>query len=486
LTKRKTFFRKKIELHINCWFKSQKIKKMTKEEFILELSEIGAIKFGDFTLKSGLHSPFYFDLRDMVSYPYLLNGISELVAEEIKDYDYELVTGIPYTALPIASLVADKLNKPLVYMRKEEKAYGTKNNVIGKFEKGSKCIVIDDLITTGDSKIETAKAYEKEGVEIKDFVVVIDRSSNGKEILGKDGYNLISLISLEEILEILLKNNRISAEKATEVREYTKSLDESAPKSKKEANNSKTQKLVNLIKEKQSNLILSLDVDNQKEFFEILDKTASEIVMLKTHVDIIDDYDENFVPKLQEYAKKYNFLIFEDRKFADIGNTVKKQFQGGVYKISEWADFITVHMVPGHGILEGLFDGVDNVSSFVLARMSSAGNLINETYSRKAIDISSKYNEVVSGFIGHGLDVEDIKKYKNKFPEGYLLLMPGVQLEAGKDNMGQQYVTVEDAITGGADCVIVGRGIYGKNNPEELAKVYRERAWKAYSDRIGK
>ncbi|MBL7108605.1 MAG: orotate phosphoribosyltransferase, partial [Candidatus Cloacimonetes bacterium] len=148
---------------------------MTIEKFILDLEKIGAIKFGNFTLKSGLQSPFYFDLRDMISCPEILDGIAELLAEKIKDMDFDILTGIPYTALPIASLVSAKLGKPLIYMRKEEKAYGTGNNVIGKFEKGDKCLVIDDLITTGASKIETAEKYEKEGVVVKDFMVVIDR-----------------------------------------------------------------------------------------------------------------------------------------------------------------------------------------------------------------------------------------------------------------------------------------------------------------------
>ena len=106
---------------------------MTKEQFVFELEKIGAIKFGKFTLKSGLVSPFYFDLRDMISFPEILKGVSELLAERIKDMKFDVLTGIPYTALPIASLVASKLKKPLVYMRKEEKAYGTGKNIIGKF-----------------------------------------------------------------------------------------------------------------------------------------------------------------------------------------------------------------------------------------------------------------------------------------------------------------------------------------------------------------
>ena len=455
---------------------------MTKEQFILELEKIGAIKFGSFTLKSGLTSPFYFDLREMISFPFILEGIADLLVERIKVMEFDVLTGIPYTALPIASLVASKMQKPLVYMRKEEKAYGTGNNVIGKFEKGAKCLVIDDLITTGASKIETAEKYEKEGIIIEDFVVVIDRSSYGTEELAKDGYKLHSLITLDEIVKLLKSKNLITDEKVSEVEEFTASLNK--PKENKEKYiNPLTQKLLNKINEKRSNLVLSLDVTTQNEFFNMLDKVGDEIVMLKTHVDIIDDYDENFVPKLQEYAKKQNFLIFEDRKFADIGNTVRHQFRNGVYKIADWAEYVTVHMVAGEMILKGLFEGIEGHAGFVLAKMSSKGNLLNETYTRKCFEAAKKNPQWVAGFIGHGNSVEDIKRFKAKFPGSELLMMPGVKKEKGSDAMGQQYITIEDAVGGGADCIIVGRGILKADDPGKEAKLYRERAWKAYKKR---
>jgi len=456
---------------------------MTTEQFVLELEKIGAIKFGSFTLKSGLVSPFYFDLRDMISYPEILDGVAELLAERIKDMDFDVLTGIPYTALPIASLVSTKLGKPLIYMRKEEKAYGTGNNVIGQFKKGDKCLVIDDLITTGASKIETAEGYEKEGVIVEDFVVVIDRSANGTEELAKDGYKLHSLITLDEIVELLRNKSLIAEEKVKEVEDFTKSLIK--PKITKEKYiNPLTQKLMDKMVEKQSNLVLSLDVTTQTDFFDILDKCGEEIVMLKTHVDILDDYDENFVPKLQKYAKRQNFLIFEDRKFADIGNTVRHQFRNGVYKINDWAEYITVHMVAGELILKGLFEGIENRAAFVLARMSSKGNLLNETYTRKCFEAAKKNPQWVAGFIGHGKDVEDIKRFKKKFPGSELLMMPGVKLERGSDAMGQQYITVEEAVGGGADCIIVGRGVIKAKDPKKEAKIYRERAWKAYEARL--
>ncbi|MCF7911653.1 MAG: orotidine-5'-phosphate decarboxylase [Candidatus Cloacimonetes bacterium] len=453
---------------------------MSREQFIEELFKIGAVKFGTFTLKSGKVSPFYFDLRDMISYPELLDGIVELLVEKLQGIEFDVITGIPYTALPIASLVADRLQKPLIYMRKEEKAYGTGNNVIGKFTPGAVCIVIDDLITTGESKIETAERLEAEGVVVKDFVVVIDRSNDGSGILAKSGYILHSLIALDEILAILQKGKYIDNKMADQVKEFTQALAEESTQ-EVENLNPLTIKLKETMQRKQSNLILSLDVTSQSEFFRILDKTAAEIVMLKTHVDILDDYDEHFTGKLQEYARRYDFHIFEDRKFADIGNTVRMQYRKGIYRISEWSEFITVHLVAGAGILSGLFEGLTGRSSFLLARMSSKGNLINESYTRKVIEAGRKNPGVVSGFIGHGKDQEDIRRFKAKFPAGMLLLMPGVKLESGTDKLGQQYITIEDAIGGGADCIIVGRGIIQSENPGITAKIYRERAWKAYN-----
>lgn len=452
---------------------------MTKELFILKLHDIGAVKFGEFTLKSGLKSPFYFDLRDMISYPELLDGIADLIVDEIKDFDFDYISGVPYTALPIATLVGDILDKPLIYIRKEEKAYGTKNNVIGKFDKGGKVLIIDDLITTGESLLETADKFKNEGLEVVDFSVIIDRSKNIETKINKSGYNLHSLINLDKILEVLKENDRISYMQVSDIKNFTDKID-ADKKTGKNIENHLTKLLKEKIIKKKSNLVLSLDVDNQKDFFNFLDKTGKQIVMLKTHIDILTDFTPDFIIKLKEYSLKYDFMIFEDRKFADIGNTVRKQYQGGIYKIKKWAQFITVHATPGEGILQGLFEGIENRSSFLLAKMSSKGNLMNETYTRNVFAMGEKYPEVVSGYICHANGKDKLRKLKNKIPKGQLMLMPGVKLQAGTDAVGQQYTTVEDAMEGGADCIIVGRGIIDAENPEATAKEYRERAWRVY------
>ena len=460
---------------------------MNLKDFILKLEKIGAVKFGRFTLKSGVISPFYLDLRETVSEPELLNSTADLLLPIIKDLDFDLITGIPYTALPVATLIADRLKKPLIYMRKEEKVYGTGKQIIGSFKKGAKCLVIDDLITTGESKIESAKALEREGLVVKDFVVMIDRSARGEFELMQKGYHLHSLIKLDELVEILSQNNSISTQMAKEVKSFTTSLTHLEPQHGESIDiNPLTKLLKEKINSKQSNLVLSLDVVRSEEFFRIIDMVGSEIVMLKTHIDVIEDFDDRFIPRLQEYARKHDFLLFEDRKFADIGNTVRLQYQKGIYRIADWADFVTVHLLPGEGILKGLFGNLEGKSCFVLARMSSEANLLNEAYSRRCLEISRNYPKVVSGFIGHGSSVEDIRGFKRKFPPQTLLLIPGVKLETGNDKLGQRYITVEQAIGGGADCIIVGRGIYQADDPAMIAKKYRERAWQEFNKRTNR
>lgn len=106
-------------------------------------------------------------------------------------------------------------------------------------------------------------------------------------------------------------------------------------------------KLLQTISSKKSNLCVSADVDTADELIHLADQLGPYICCLKTHIDIIQDYTPELTNTLKRLAVKHDFLIFEDRKFADIGATVKKQYSGGIYKISSWADIINAHSVPG-------------------------------------------------------------------------------------------------------------------------------------------
>ena len=457
---------------------------MNKEAFVVALYKIGALKFGNFVLKSGITSPFYINLRDVISYPDIFEGVTDLLAKEIPaGLQFDRISGVPYTGLPLASAVSLKLQKPLIIKRKEEKAYGSKDSIIGSFNAGDTCLLVEDLITSGESIIETKEALEAEGLKIENAVVVIDRSSDGGKQLLAHGIQLHKVITLREVIAILRKNDLLSEDKEKEIISFLEHPVSKKFQTNEQTINPLTEKLTGLIESKKSNLILSLDVETRKEFFIIIEKIGNEIAVLKTHIDIIKDFTPDFITELQEAARTYNFLIFEDRKFADIGNTVKTQYRGGIYRIADWADFVTVHMIAGEAILNGLFNGIENRSSFLLAKMSAKDNLISENYTRKVIDIGTKHRNVVSGFIGHGNSVEEIARLRKKIPQDLLLLMPGVQIAAASDALGQQYISPEMAVLGGADAIIVGRGITHAADVTSAAKQYREEAWNALEKR---
>lgn len=179
---------------------------------ILELFSIGAIQFGEFTLKTGIASPIYIDLRLIISYPALLKRISAALWTLSERLSFDLLCGVPYTALPIATAISLEHNLPMVLRRKEAKDYGTKKIIEGVFKTKDICLIIEDVVTSGTSILETAKALEKEGLIVEDALVILNREQGGKEQLKGKGIFLHSLISIFDLLKVLFAEKKISVE----------------------------------------------------------------------------------------------------------------------------------------------------------------------------------------------------------------------------------------------------------------------------------
>ena len=166
-----------------------------------DLVASGCIRFGQFTLKSGVVSPIYLDLRQLVSHPLILRRVARAYAGLLRDLTFDRLAGIPYAALPIATAIALEMNRPLIYPRREAKDYGTKAVIEGEFKAGETATVIDDLATTGDAKIEAIQKLEAAGLVVRDVVVLIDREQGAQETLAAAGYRLRAVVTLRQLLE---------------------------------------------------------------------------------------------------------------------------------------------------------------------------------------------------------------------------------------------------------------------------------------------
>lgn len=191
-----------------------------KEKMILDLHEVHIIDFGRFKLKSGIMSPYYIDLRLLVTFPHLLEMVSDVLWEKMRLKPFDLIAGIPYAALPIATAISLRYNRPLIFMRKEKKDYGKGKIIEGIYHKGQHVVIIDDVISDGASKFETIKPIEEVGLEVSQIVVLLDRGQGGIQTVRNKGYHCVAITNMEEVLEVLYKHGRINYEQLIECQKF--------------------------------------------------------------------------------------------------------------------------------------------------------------------------------------------------------------------------------------------------------------------------
>jgi uridine monophosphate synthetase len=195
----------------------------------LTLADIGAIRFGRFTLASGKTSPIYVDLRLLASHPAALRQVARAYADLLRANvgvgepgtdepgTRMRLAAIPYAALPIGTAVALEMDLPLIYPRKEVKDHGTARQIEGEYESGDRVVVLDDLITSGGSKLAAIEPLEEAGLKVRDVVVLIDREQGGGVELAEAGYRLHAVLRLSEMLDLLVGAGRINTAQRDEI-----------------------------------------------------------------------------------------------------------------------------------------------------------------------------------------------------------------------------------------------------------------------------
>lgn len=181
-------------------------------QIALMLHEIDAVRFGRFELHSGKISPIYIDLRLLISNPVALRQAAVAYSHVLAGLEFDLLAAIPHAGLPIGTAVSLEMNRPLVFPRKQVKSYGTGKQIEGKWEVGQTAVIIEDLITSGDSILQGVAALKASGLHVQDAVVLVDREQGGREALQAQGYRLHAVMTLTGLLDHLVDGGRITAQ----------------------------------------------------------------------------------------------------------------------------------------------------------------------------------------------------------------------------------------------------------------------------------
>lgn len=383
---------------------------------IAELKQNDIVQHGSFICKSGEASNIYIDFRKILSNPNTWASVVNYVLERIYNLDFDYVCGVPIGGIPLASIVSVNLGKPLLLCREAPKTHGLCKQIEGDYLPNKKCLVIEDVITTGNSSLTISKILKDNNLKVDTIFALLNRSSKHKI----DNIKILSLYNLQDFYSPI---------PWTVVQP-----------------SSKFQRLLNIIAKKQTKLCFAADFyDN---FLSVVESVAPYICLLKIHPEIIP---KNIGLHILSLSIKYNFMILIDRKFADIGNSVLKQLQN--LKENLPCDFVTAHITSGKEMIKNL---CDNVAVFLVAQMSSSNkNCLN---TQKTLSLASEF--------GCGLVAQE------RLHPFLVHLTAGVSLNSSHDNFGQKYRTPES--TKFADVVVVGRDIYDSPNPNEVAFMYKE------------
>lgn len=342
----------------------------------------GILEIGTFSLKNGNKVEYYFNTKKIYSNSTILKYVGDVMSDRIttftkeNDIDYQHIVGVPYGSLPLSSVVSHNLEQSLLFVRKEEKTHGTKSLIEGNYEIGDSVVLIEDVITSGSSIIETIEKIENTGLIVSLVVVLFNRQTGGllnveekcevpveylydidhlskylqvkKHINEYDYGKIISSIAIEKKNHInRMLEEKENLEKDNEFAKSIKNYDFIF-------NNPLERLLMSLVVAKESALCLSLDVNKWEDGKKILDLVGEYIVMVKVHCDLFTDINsiDLFIREIRVLARKRNFLIMEDVKLADVDKITYRKIKNSFFKYHKWANYLTIQGLTCKSVLD--------------------------------------------------------------------------------------------------------------------------------------
>lgn len=332
----------------------------------MELIDSNCVRREICVLRNGTTSGVYYDVKNLVSHPKQLTEVADKMYSLLARHypDCNLLCGVPIGGLPFCTYLSTQFDIPMIMARMTTKDYGLKKCIEGEHSKKCKCVIIEDVVTSGASINEVYNLL-KDKVDVLGAITVLDRQENHKCKI--------------EVCSVYYKND------ITKLR------------------------LWNTI-ERKGRLCFAGDIEEPVRLLQILNQIGSKICICKVHVDIMNFSEcsrADFIRMLLEAAIKYDFLIMEDRKFVDISSVVERQYK----YLKDWADLVTVHGSVKDEVLSVLS------GAMFVANMSNGGvERITEDYTSKARRLMQSHDKNLAGFI---------TQYRIN---GLVCMMPGINI----------------------------------------------------------
>jgi uridine monophosphate synthetase len=420
-----------------------------------------------FTLKSGATSPIYLDARRIISHPTLLTRVVDalhraLVLHPSTATDRPFLCGVPSGAVPFASLWGGLYGYPQLMVRKTAKAHGTSKLVEGDYATPADVVLVEDVVTTGGSVTETMATLNAHGLRVVGVASVFYRGppdarptfANADGTVAPYAY-VLDLAGLEALRAAHAGGTGVDDADVCILNATAAYAD--APTRALAAATAPTYASpvqaagVALVRSALagSKVCVAVDKTTTAEVRAVLEAVGPHVGLVKLHCDIIEDFDAAFVAYLQDAKRRHGFLVWEDRKFADIGATVDKQVRGGVHRITDWANIVSCHAVGG---ALSLPDATHGPTPWVvlIGELSCAGQLLDAAYTRQVVALARTHERVVG--------VVCQREWPGLAPR--LAIVPGIKAataDASTDGRGQQYATPAEKAF--ADVFVVGRAV---------------------------
>ncbi|KAL7063704.1 hypothetical protein AAHC03_01689 [Spirometra sp. Aus1] len=387
-----------------------------------------------------------------MSDPALLNELAthlwNMVAK-IDDPQFDLVSGVPAAAVPLATCIALKTKIPMILCRKAAKDYGTKRVVEGIWKKGQHCLVVEDVVTYGDSVAETTDLLRASGLIVKHAVVVVERQQGATQNLAMNrNVKLHALLTFNDLLMTLLKDGRISEERVQAAKDYNAkwqftSLRPVGSLSDVHFAPEVGQLLFHHMKTKSSRLCLTVDNPaSAEEVISLAERFAPKLCALMLHPELVSDFSPDFTSRLRLLANKKGFLLIADRKLADVGEVITHQLTGGQFRLADWCDLLTIHALTGTDQLAALRKLKESakrsvpLSGLIVGEVDATGSLIDLEYKSHCVKLAIKYSDVVLGFLSTKelSDVPQSLLSKTGLPRLFYFVPDTYHLHAGEQS----------------------------------------------------